>query len=377
MVSSDSHISYIRNSFFRSLPAIFPDIDRLIVLSKLPSEKIAGLEMVRENNRYKEIELFAEGLKEIFVSEKERTVYNWIRKENIPFEENTIAEKRQLTLFSECEYIVLNVKTSVKVIEGEVIDVYYIFFREDQSNFGISRVNGVFDTSLKAIVGSMFSKYITHFYDFTNIERTNFNEFRNNTKELLHQNDIQGDRLLEMMKQWAEDYLNNYDRPEGINFRVSEQALKILSEQNFQTARKMLDKAVSYAFMLHSDNHSEIDILHTYLSYNVIEKEVEKPKIQIEAAVRGKKFKVMKLLDSMEMAASKLLEKGEDLTGTTVGQAMDRPVSAPAITDYLRKNAKYVGMLLDENTDKWEIIRTQFRPLINIKEKIRIKKNIG
>jgi len=374
MVSSNSHISNIRNDFFRSLPVIFPDIDRVIVLSKLPSEKISGLEMRRENNGYREKELFAESLNDIFVHEKERTVYTWIHKENIPFEEKPITGG-QLTLFSEREYVILNVKTTIKVIDGEVIDVYYIFFREDQSNFGISRINGIFDPSLKAVVGSMLSKYIAHFYNYANVERAKINEFINETKVLMNQNEQQSDRLPEMMRQWADDFLMNYQKPVGKSLHLSEQALKIIAQQNFQTARKMLDKAASYSLMLHSDSN-EIEILHSYL-IDVVENEVVQPKTIIETTVRSKKSKVLKLLDNMESAAVKLIERGEDLTGTTVGQAMDRPVSAPAITDYLRKNSRYVGMLLDEHSDRWEIIRTQFRPLINVKEKIRSKKIVG
>ena len=380
MVSFESHISLTRNYFFRSLPLIFPDIDKIIALSKAPSGEISGLELTRENNSYREKELFADGLKDLFVPEKERALFTWIHKENLPFEK-TSKNSGQLDLFSEREYIVLSVKITVNVIDGDIVDIYYLFFRKDQSNFGISRVEGIFDTSLKAVAGSMLSKYIVFFYDYANNERAKFNNFKNETKELLRQNEQQNDKslLLNMVRQWATDYLNNYERPAGINFLLPEQTIQILAAQDFQTARKMLDKAAYFSLMLHSDSHqSEIEILHTYLSNNIIENEVdETPKIHSEAAVKSKKFKVIKTLDNLETAAAKLLEAGQDLTGTSVGQALERPVSAPAITEYLRKNARYVGMLLDEHVDKWKIIRTDFRPLVNVKEKLRNKRNTG
>jgi hypothetical protein len=71
-------------------------------------------------------------------------------------------------------------------------------------------------------------------------------------------------------------------------------------------------------------------------------------------------------LDRLERAASKLSANGEDLTSSAVGQTMDRPISAPAITDALRKNRRRVLLLLEQNPEKWPIIRNQFRPLINI-----------
>ena len=381
MVSFGSHISLTRNYFFRSCPKIFPEIDKVIVLSQLPSGEIDGLEIVRENYQYKEKVILTEEITEQFASEKERAIFLWLNKEQLPFEfEENSRNIGQLNLFSEQKHFILQIKITTKVADGEVIDVFYLFFRENQSNFGVSRIDGIFDTSRKALLGTMLSKYIPIFYDYANTEREKFYEFTKETKELLNQTNRLNDRtlLLDMMRQWADDFLNDYQRPSGINFRLSKQALEILAEHDFKTAREMLGRAAAYSLLLHSDsNQAEIEIQHNYLYHKHIESETKKPKIQVELSAKSKKLKVMKMLDNLEIAATKLLEIGEDLTGKNVGKALQNPISAPAITDYLHKNSRHVGILLEEHTDKWEIIRSNFRPLVNVREKFKSKRNAG
>ena len=377
MLSSEVHISLTRNYFFRSLPTLFPDIDRLIVLSDFTSGEVSGLEMVRENNKYKEKELYGENLKNPVVPEKEHTTFFWCCKDDLPFLEKQ-PDNGHINLFSELEHIILTLKITVNVVEGEIIDNFYIFFREDQSNFGVSRLDSVFDTTRKALIGSMLSKFISFFYAYSNSEQAKFIEFTNVTKQLLHQYN-QSDTntlLLEMMRQWSEDFLENFPRPIGINLSLSEQSLAILAKQNFKTAHKMLEKAASYALMLNSDHkQNEIEIVSAYLLPEINEPEIEQPQIK-EVTILGKKYKVMKKLDDLEITAKILFDKGEDLTGTAVGKSMDIPVSAPAITDYLRKNTRYIGILFNEYPEKWQTIRNHFRPLVNVMEKLRTVKKV-
>ena len=45
---------------------------------------------------------------------------------------------------------------------------------------------------------------------------------------------------------------------------------------------------------------------------------------------------------------------------------MDPPVSAPAITDALGKNRDFIRLLLKKYPEKWEAIRNDFKPLLNL-----------
>ncbi|MBL6950397.1 MAG: hypothetical protein ISR57_07110, partial [Bacteroidales bacterium] len=54
------------------------------------------------------------------------------------------------------------------------------------------------------------------------------------------------------------------------------------------------------------------------------------------------------------------------LTSVNVGKEFPTPISAPAITDALRKHKKRIIHLFDQYPEKWEIIRHEFRPIQNI-----------
>jgi hypothetical protein len=74
----------------------------------------------------------------------------------------------------------------------------------------------------------------------------------------------------------------------------------------------------------------------------------------------------MLLLDRLEKSASSLKSRSLQLTGANVGKNLSPPISAPAITDALSKNKILIRQLISRHPDKWEIIRKEFRPLLNI-----------
>ncbi|MFO7613280.1 MAG: hypothetical protein R6W71_01425, partial [Bacteroidales bacterium] len=85
--------------------------------------------------------------------------------------------------------------------------------------------------------------------------------------------------------------------------------------------------------------------------------------------IDSRQSRAMQLLDRLEKAAISLKSRNVPLTSANVGQALDAPVTAPAITDALGKSRDVIRRLLDQYPDKWEIIRKEFRPLINQMEK--------
>jgi len=54
------------------------------------------------------------------------------------------------------------------------------------------------------------------------------------------------------------------------------------------------------------------------------------------------------------------------LTGTNVGKACPVPISAPAISDALYNHKSKIINLMKTYPDKWDVIRTDFRPLKNV-----------
>jgi hypothetical protein len=73
----------------------------------------------------------------------------------------------------------------------------------------------------------------------------------------------------------------------------------------------------------------------------------------------------MQFLDKLEMAAIGLKNKNIAIISSKVGQALNPPISAPAITESLGKNRELIRQLVDKYPDKWETIRQEFKPLTN------------
>jgi DNA-binding NtrC family response regulator len=73
----------------------------------------------------------------------------------------------------------------------------------------------------------------------------------------------------------------------------------------------------------------------------------------------------MQLLDRLEKASLSLKSRSQPLTSANVGRELDPPVTAPAITDALSKNKEIIRQLLEKYPERWENIRSEFRPLLN------------
>ena len=371
MLSSMLHIFDAKELFFRALPEIFPGIDKVVCFSKNEDEEVEGCEMTLTNNHYHTKELIIDNPDAIFTfSGKETTGYSWLLKDKLPFEEKREL-KGQLSLFDEQQHFVLQLKIIVPTDTGSRSDIFYIYMREDESNFGISRINGVLDTTRKSLLGSMISRFISVFYGSINAISSEIAKFTDVTKEILAQNNaVSNPSLKNWIRDWADNYLLSLAGTSGIILTLSEKALDKLTMHDFYSSCMALNNAASFAMMLHQGEH-EIEIKDTYLVINGKETVNQRNQAQSRNIPNGRVEKIMQLLDNLEQAASYLLSKGEDLTGSAVGQSMDKPITAPAITDYLKKNNKRIMNLLERYPDKWIIIRKQFRPLVNFIEKNR------
>jgi hypothetical protein len=102
--------------------------------------------------------------------------------------------------------------------------------------------------------------------------------------------------------------------------------------------------------------------LHPYFS---IEKS-SNINIGIEAIEDSRYIKTIQMLNKLENAANKVQSNGKSLSGSNLGHAMSTPISAPAISDALKKHKNKIQSLCNKYPDEWTLIRKAFRPVINI-----------
>jgi hypothetical protein len=133
---------------------------------------------------------------------------------------------------------------------------------------------------------------------------------------------------------------------------------------DLKNIEQIIEKTVSYAESLNFDTEGDIEISDWHLQFEV---SGQAGTVHEKPVLEGDKYaKTISLLDKLEMAALKVKSQQLKLTGTNVGQACPTPITAPAITDALYNHKSKINTLVKMNPDRWNTIRGEFRPVINI-----------
>ncbi len=366
----------IREQLLRSWPDIFPGIDRIVALYANKNGETGGEELVRQGQKYIHRDLLTKAFdKRLAELAGEQPGYVWLTRDLLPFEAHP-AGQRQLDIFSEEQHLVMQLRMK----HGVGMDFYYLFFREDQSNFGVSRLQGPLDTARKALLGSLVYRFARLLYQSSEEQKVYLQQFTNVTKRLIEGQLRPSLNTIppQWLKQWTDDYLNEVYEQTGANIRLTPAALDYLSTaEDYNNAKEGLEQATQFALMMSAgEMERDIVIEAAYIIF--------KPKPDTGSTVAtpthlpaGRMERTRLFLDRLERAASILSDMGEDLTSSSVGQTMERPISAPAITDALRKNKRRVLLLLEQNPTQWGLIRQYFRPLINIVDKEKAVRQIS
>lgn len=353
----------VYEQLLHSFPAVFPGIDRAVMLCSTAEGEIIGQELIRKGTNYRLRTLIIDTSGDFLANEKENSSYAWLHPNELPFDQKQKSPS-SYHLFSEEQYLVLCLKLENK---ENGIDLFYLFFREDQSNFGISRLQGSLDTARKSLIGAIVLRMIRIFYQSANTYEKYISEFTDVTRGLLEDSSVNTTNSvsIEWTSDWVNDFLKTYPHQPSTKWIVpSDTVTKLSKAPDYNSAKAALTKAAQFASMLYAQD-DEWSILPSFITFETTEKEGDKIK-DIPPAGESRMAKAQRWLDNVEEATAKILMTGEEPTGSAVGQLLDRPVSAPAITDWLRQNQRRVMMLLKNHPSKWPHIRTHFRPLTNM-----------
>ena len=88
--------------------------------------------------------------------------------------------------------------------------------------------------------------------------------------------------------------------------------------------------------------------------------------VDIEDQRTDKKEKVSIMLDKIEHAVKTVIANKDRINGVNVGKAFAKPISAAAITDFLKKRSDLINEILDNDPTRFPESRAHFRPLQNI-----------
>ena len=307
---------------------------------------------------------------------KDSAAYLWMQPEDIPFEIET-KERVQLSIFNELNNNILLLRTSNE--SDGCHDLFFIYFNQNLSNFGIVNNKKTLTTENKAIIGHLLKNTIETnlkifkedrelFISLNENNQTVINELSQSRKDLAITKEKNKDGITHLCK----SYLVDLSREYNYNFHFSEEASKKLREYNGDLGllRIILEKAAQYAQTIQINrNVKDIIISDYHLIFSSIQnkKNVEILPISEQTNdIPARYNKTFLFLNKLEYAAQTVKSKNLLLTSVNVGHEFPSPITPSAITDALKNHQSKILYLFRELPQRWQIIRSEFRPVQNI-----------
>ena len=298
--------------------------------------------------------------------------FYWASETDLPFtmERSGI---RQLDVFSEFDRNILVIPYTTAT-DGRH-DLLLFYLHENAANFMLSNtgkplgaehkqiIGTLLRRSIQAIAGSQlndqsellgFNRNVSLLINSLKKEKQNAAEYREK-----HGQNLMAFARLELMRQAEKLFYSEVElTPEA------EDKLRNYSG-DIHIMGKVIDNAVGFAATLqYGSNHGKLILDDYHLNFDAATETsaIDNPELNVQSRY----LKTLQLLDKLESAAIEVLKRNKPLTGSNVGSACRKSISAPAITDALKKHKTKIISLLKQYPERWPTIRNEFKPLINI-----------
>jgi hypothetical protein len=162
--------------------------------------------------------------------------------------------------------------------------------------------------------------------------------------------------------------LQNLADHHGFYYKLSTEALEYINQfkGDISVIPSSIEKAFQLAVRIQNPslgNMVNIELYHIQIGFG--QSLSSAVNMGIEHIVDTRFQNTIRFLNRMEQAAKKLQMEGKNFTGTSLGQAMNDPISAPAISDALKKRKQKIQYLFKEFPHEWELLRAHFKPIQN------------
>jgi hypothetical protein len=297
--------------------------------------------------------------------------YTWTKKDDIPFE---IPDQQKIiapNLFSEIENVILVIRFLNET--DHLNDLLLIYFNQNLTNFGLSKSDKVLTAENKSIIGHLLYYQFKSVLEINRSNKVLLGKLNHVIKAVITENNSIRDQFNQLQSSYSENVTNmarqslaEISKEMDKTYVLADDAIEKIRNYkgNLKHLTTILSNAVIFTEnLLMPDEGSDITI-HSYAldfeSYQVLEMSDQQTR-----KIDSRQSRAMQLLDKLERAAMSLKSRNIPLIGARIGQAMEPPVTAPAITDALGKNRNMIRQVLARYPEKWEIIRNEFKPLLN------------
>lgn len=372
LVKNFSFIKHPVKGLHEMVVHVLPGIEKIISVHTDDDKKLSGMLTEKEVHSYQTRSLDLKKIEPLLTRFKhEQNPFDWYSRQNLPFEIDKKTGNPTIDIFSELQNVVLLVRIPDQENGDNIL--LFIYLNENPSNFGITNSINPLTTDNKSIIAYILRNTLITFLEKEkhNKEILMGNNFR--TKNIIEQAEQQKKETLQTREYYGlslvklcQQYLSDYSKKSTRTLLFSPDAIEKIKNYkgDLKNIEVIIEKTIAYAESLNFDTAETIEISDWHLQFEGPE---QKSLVSDKPAVQGNKYtKTISLLDKLEEAALRVKTQQLKLTGTNVGQACPNPISAPAITDALYNHKSKINTLARLNPDKWNTIRGEFRPVINI-----------
>jgi len=355
------------------IPKLLPGIEKIITIHYDETRKlITGILSEKNNHKYSTQHLNIDKiLPSLQRYMEDKNPFDWYSKQNLPFEIKVESMNPRMNIFSELQNIVLLIRVPDSL--NEFNDLIFLYLNENPSNFGVTNSINPLTTDNKSIIAFVLNNAIKTFIELQKTDRDTLKSFNNRTRQVIGRTESMKYEMQRIRENYGislvklfQQYVREYSVKNRKKYTLSSGALEKI--KNYKGDLKNLERialdTVSYVNSLYIDNAGEIEILEWHIHFDG---NGQPEYIKKTSERRDDKYgKTLTLLDKLEKAALVVKSRQLKMTGTNVGKACQVPISAPAISDALYNHKSKINSLLKIHPDRWDTIRSEFRPLKNI-----------
>ncbi|MBM3405403.1 MAG: hypothetical protein FJY10_11015 [Bacteroidetes bacterium] len=319
--------------------------------------------------------MLADYLHDVEQERNEGEGYKWIQKDEVPFSKTDrfpVEQTVRYDLFTELYKSVL--KLSVVNPYDKKSDLIFLHFHGKSTLLGLSGGNKELTLENKAIIGQLILGFLKDQINNAYHDQQTLNDYKEdirNTTRML----IEGKRSLELIRQDHEtslemlcrSILENFSAKEKKNFLFSEAAIAFCRKYQGDLERlsPIILRAAHLAEVVdHTDRQGHMIIQEDFLKAAMIP--ADDTVREVRLVREDGEQKVIDLLDTYEKAAEIVKAKGLPFNSAEVANHCYGGITASAITDALKRHHKRIIELLKKYPERWPIIRSEFRPMLNM-----------
>jgi hypothetical protein len=297
--------------------------------------------------------------------------FAWLHQRDLPFETEKHLEV-QMTVFHEMESNVL--RLAVENEHDGAMDLLYYYFPDNFSQFRLSKSGKNLMPDHRTIIGSMLYSSVVTLYRTSISDRKVLRQINGNTRSIIDRYKERQEEIRRMTSgvqrnivDICRHLLNEISAASSVQYSLSPSAAEKLKKfkGDIPELKLILQNAVAFASALDFEGYRDefrLDEYHIHL-----ESARQQEKVVESTTMPSARYaKTIALLDKLEQASRSVMSRELPLTGANVGNACQKAISAPAISDALKKHRSKIITLLGLYPDRWNLIRSEFKPLINL-----------